>query len=98
MSEHTIESITAGESWGCRFRTQTFVNSQGQPIDTRNLQVGQPVKDGAPGWYEGFGVIQTRDTARKLVEVYDREHDRTWIVGWNDCWDIDAIEWVDTAE
>jgi hypothetical protein len=96
MSEaRTIDTITVGLSWGCRFRTQTFVNPEGHPIDTRNLQVGEPVKDGTPGWYEGFGVIQTRDTSRKLVEVYDQTYDRTWVVSWNDCWDIDEIEWVD---
>jgi hypothetical protein len=62
------------------------------------MAVGEPVKHGEPGWYEGFGVIQTRDRSRKLVEVYDREYDRTWIVGWDDCWDIDSVEWVDQED
>ena len=97
MKDHTIESITAGESWACRFRVQTFVDAQGQPVDTRNLQIGEAVKDAEPGWYEGVGVVQVRDRNHKLVELWDRDLDRTWVVGWDDCWDIDTVEWLDAA-
>ena len=91
--ELTIDTITAGESWACRFRVQTFVNSQGKPVDTTNLQIGEPVKDAEPGYYEGLGVIQIRDTANKLVELWDQTEQRTWVVSWRDCWDIDRVEW-----
>lgn len=95
MTEYTIESIVAGESWGCQFRVHTFVDKDGQPIDTTNLQVGQPVVGGEPGYYENFGVIQTRDTRKRLVEVYDPKQERTWIVGWDDVWAVDRVEWRD---
>lgn len=95
MTTLTIEDCTAGESWGCRFRAHTFVDSEGKPVSTKNLQIGQPVKNGKPGIYEGFGIIQKRDNEKRLVELWDNSADRTWVVSWQDCWDIDRIEWQD---
>lgn len=89
----TIEDCVAGESWGCKFRVHTFVNSKGQPVNTANLQIGQPVRGGKPGIYEGFGIIQKRDTHKRLVELWDDTVKRTWIVSWQDCWDCDRVEW-----
>jgi len=49
------------------------------------------------GDYEGFGFIRTRDTAQRLFEVEDTTKTRrTWIVSWDDCRDIDLVEWVET--
>lgn len=93
MTDIAIKDITVGESWACRFRVHTFVTEDNKPVDTRDLSVGETVKDGAPGYYEGTGVIQTRDCQKKLVELWDTELERTWIVGWDDCWDIDHVEW-----
>ena len=92
----TIADCTAGESWGCRFRVQTFVDSKGQPVNTTNLAIGQPVKGGKPGQYEGFGIIQKRDVQKQLVELWDESAKRTWTLSWQDCWDIDRIEWQDS--
>lgn len=96
MTELTIEDCTAGESWGCHFRMHTFVNKEGKPINTTNLAIGQPVKNATPGIYEGFGVIQKRDVEKRLVEIWDTELKRTWIVSWNDCWNIDRVEWQES--
>lgn len=96
MNAYTIENCTAGESWGCRFRIHTFVDSQGQPVNTQNLAVGQPVRDGKPGIYEGFGIIQKRDREKQLVELWDNSAGRTWIVSWQDCWDCDRVEWSES--
>lgn len=90
-----IKDLTVGESWACRFRTRTFINEQGEPVNTRNLNPGDSV-DGEPGDYEGFGAIAKRDNEKRLVEIVDLEHDGfTWVVSWDDCWDIDTVEWVE---
>jgi hypothetical protein len=89
-----IEDIKPGNSYACRFKVQTFVDSNGLPVDTRNIQIGEKVP-GLPGEYNGFGVIQVRDTANRLVEVWDTELNREWTVAWSDCWDVDTAEWID---
>lgn len=87
-----IEDITAGESWACHFRVRTFVNKDGKPVDTTNIQIGDPVP-GEPGDYEGFGLIAKRDSVKELVEIVDLSiEDKTWIVHWNDCWAVDKAE------
>lgn len=93
-----IEEIQAGKSYACKFRVRTFVDKDGKAVSTKNLQIGQTVPEGAqPGDYEGFGIISTRDTHKKLVEVVDQNIDnQTWIVGWDACWDVDEVEWVDS--
>jgi hypothetical protein len=90
-----IRDIEAGNSYACKFKVKTFVDSQGNPVDTRNLQVGEKVA-GLPGEYTGFGVIQVRDVDNRLVEVWDTELEREWTVGWEDCWDVDTVEWTDS--
>jgi hypothetical protein len=90
-----IEDITAGESWACHFRVKTFISEDGKPVDTRDIQIGDPVP-GTPGMYEGFGLIAKRDTAKELVEIEDLNvENKTWIVSWNDCWAVDRAEYVD---
>jgi len=44
---------------------------------------------------ELFGVIKTRDTERELAEIVDLETDTVYAVRWEDCWDIDEVEWRD---
>ena len=46
------------------------------------------------GWYEGFGLIQTRDSEKKLFEIIDQESNKKMIVPWDQCWDIDEAELV----
>ena len=92
-----IDEITAGESWGCRFRVRTFVDDQGRPVSTRNIPIGGKVP-GEPGTYEGWGVIARRDRDRKLVEIEDAElKDQTWVVSWDDCWAVDRVEYLAPA-
>lgn len=94
MSEYTMETITTGESWACKFKVKTFVTEDGKLFDTRNINIGEPIKGAAPGEYTSVGVIVKRDTSRRLVEVVDTaEENRTWVVSWDDCWDIDTVEW-----
>jgi len=44
---------------------------------------------------ELFGVIKTRDTKQKLAEILDVNSNDTYVVKWEDCWDIDEVEWRD---
>jgi len=44
---------------------------------------------------ERFGVIKTRDTEQELAEIVDVNSNDTYVVKWEDCWDIDEVEWRD---
>lgn len=92
MTEQTIHNITAGESWACRFRTTTFLDANGAPVKVSNLQLGQ-AHPGKPGLYESIGIIQVRDTAQGVVQLEDTQSHQQFVVDFEDCWDIDRIEW-----
>lgn len=89
----TLEEIVAGESWACRFKTTTFVNNEGKPVQAQ-LNIGQ-AHPGKPGTYEGLGVIEVRDTEKRLVQVYDVESHQRFTVNFDDCWDVDRVDWTD---
>ncbi|MGY8868746.1 MAG: hypothetical protein ACKVJK_24330 [Methylophagaceae bacterium] len=92
-----IKDIPAGESWGCRFRTTTFLDKEGTPVQANSLSMGQ-AHPGTPGEYEGIGVIQVRDTEAERVQLQDVETLRVFTVEFKDCWDIDTIEWTEAEE
>ncbi len=92
MTEQTIHNITTGESWACRFRTTTFLDSNGEPVKVTNLQMGQ-AHPGAPGEYTSIGIIQVRDKDREVVQLEDTRSHQQFVVDFEDCWDIDRIEW-----
>ena len=92
---YTIADITPGTSWACKFKVRTFLDTQGHPVNTSNIQLGETVP-GEPGEYTSFGLITVRDVTRKLVEIQDQAIDRTWIVNWADCWDLDTVEWTES--
>lgn len=89
-----IEDIEIGKSYACNFKVKTFVDENGDPVNTSKLTVGEQVP-GMPGEYEGFGVIVTRDASNRLVEIWDEEHKRSWIVTWDDTSNVDEVEWVE---
>lgn len=91
-----IEDIPAGTSWGCRFKTTTFVDAQGNPVVAANLQPGE-AHPGEPKLYEGIGVIQVRDTANRRVQLQDVNSLQMFTVDFDDCWDIDTIEWQEES-
>lgn len=94
MTEYTIENILEGESWGCKFRALQMVDDSGNLVDTSNLQPGQAV-DGTPKLYESWGVLETRDLEKRLVQVRDSKSQRLITCAWEDCWDVDRAEWSD---
>ena len=87
-----IEDIPAGESWACRFKTTTFLDASGKPVAVRNLQVGQ-AHPGTPGEYTSVGIIQVRDLDNRRVQLQCVETFEQFTVDFDDCWDVDIVEW-----
>ena len=85
-----IEDVTPGKSYGCKFKVSTMLDSNGKPAP--NLS-DTPLK--GPGEYEGFGVIQVRDSNSRFVELYDITSRKTFTVSFDDIWDVDEVEYVD---
>jgi hypothetical protein len=44
---------------------------------------------------EKFGIIKTRDSEHELVEIIEVDSEETYVVKWDDCWDLDEVEWRD---
>lgn len=88
-----IEQLEPGKSYACRFKTETFLNSEGYPVDAV-LQLGE-AHPGTPGTYTSVGIIRTRDLAQCRVELIDTQSQRTFVVSTDSVWDIDSVEWVD---
>lgn len=86
-----IEDIEVGKSYGCKFKVTTMLDTMGRPAP--NLS-DVPLK--GPGEYEGFGVIQVRDTNSRMVELYDTKSRKTFKVDFDNIWDIDEVEYVDS--
>ena len=97
MSEYTIESVTPGEPWGCRFRINTMLDELGNLVDTTNVQMGEGLPTGCqPGVYESIGVIRIRDADSEQLVVQDTVSPREFVVGYADVWDIDRVEYADS--
>lgn len=84
-----IEEVIPGNSYGCKFRVETMLDTLGRPAP--NLS-DIPLE--GPGMYEGFGVIQVRDTKGRLVELYDTTARKMFTVSFDDIWDIDTVEFI----
>jgi len=85
----TMLELEQGRSYACRFRATAMLDNKGEPAG-----IGSDDLVG-PGDYEGLGVIKIRDTEQKLVELEDTTTGRTFVVPFDDCWDIDDVEWTD---
>ena len=92
-----ITDIPAGSSWACRFRTTTFLDSTGRPVTARNLALGQ-AHPGTPGEYTSIGVIQVRDVDNRRVQLQCVESLQQFTVKFEDCWDVDRVEWQEADE
>jgi hypothetical protein len=85
-----ISDIEPGKSYACYFKTAELVDINGDPVIDRESQ-----KPARMVQREIFGVIKTRDPHQELVEIIDQETGKTYVVGWEDCWAIDEVEWND---
>lgn len=88
-----ITDCEPGVSYACKFRTTTFLDTAGTPVQAQLAQ-GQ-AHPGHPGVYESVGIIHIRDLEQNLVKVIDTSTKHTFVVSTKDVWDIDLIEWVD---
>jgi len=88
-----IEDITPGESYACKFRVETMLDTLGRPAP--NLS-DVPVK--GVGMYEGLGVLMQRDTEQRLVKLQDQKSSKEFVVSFDDIWDIDVIEWTEPLQ
>ena len=85
-----IEDITPGESYACKFRVKTMLDEHDRPAP--NL-TDTPLK--GVGDYEGLGVLMQRDTEQRLVKLKDQKSSKEFVVGYNDIWEIDTVDWVE---
>lgn len=89
-----MEDINVGETWACRFKVKTFIDPKtGAAVEEKNLAVGMPHK-GVPGDYEGVGLIQIRDNNTRIVQLLDTVSQITFKVNFDNCWDLDTVEWI----
>ena len=82
-----IQDITPGESYACKFRVETMLDTFGRPPGLSDT----PLK--GVGTYESVGVLMQRDVEQRLVRVQDEKSKREFVVSFDDIWDIDTVEW-----
>jgi hypothetical protein len=89
MSDYIdIQDITPGESYACKFRVETLVDDLGRPAPNLSDQPLAGTKV-----YEGIGLLVQRDLEQRLVKLQDEASQKTFIVSFDDIWDIDTVEW-----
>lgn len=84
-----IENIIVGESYACKFRVETMLDTFDRPAGLSDT----PVK--GLGMYEGLGVLMQRDPEQRVVKLKDEKSSKEFIVSYDDIWDVDVIEWTD---
>ena len=91
-----IEDVTPGNSYACKFRVKNIpLDEYGRPggmLSMADLPVARR------GDYEGIGVLMNRDTEKRLVELQDDRTKKTFVVSFDDIWDVDTVEWKDPLE
>lgn len=86
-----IKDIVPGNSYACKFRVETMLDTLGRPAP--NLS-DTPLQ--GRGLYEGLGVLMQRDLEQELVKLKDEKSSKEFVVGFDAIWDIDEIEWTDS--
>jgi len=85
-----IRDITPGESYGCKFRVQTMLDTLGRPAPNLSDTPLAGVQT-----YESFGLLKQRDVDQELVIVVDSSSNKEFVVGFADLWDIDTVEYTE---
>ena len=88
-----IEDVTPGQSYACKFKVRTLLDTLGRPAP--NLS-DQPLA--GEGNYEGFGFLMQRDMDQRLVKLKDDKSNKEFVVSFDDIWDIDTVEFEDEDE
>ena len=84
-----IENIVPGNSYACKFRVETMLDTFGRIPGLSDT----PLK--GVGIYEGVGILMQRDTEQRLVKLKDQKSSKEFVVGFDDIWEVDEIEWTD---
>ena len=87
-----IENIVPGNSYACKFRVETMLDTSGSIPGLSDT----PLK--GVGTYEGIGILMQRDTEQRLVKLKDEKSSKEFVVGFDDIWEIDEINWVDSLD
>ena len=87
-----IEDITPGNSYACKFKVETMLDTMGRPPGLSDTPLAG-VK-----MYEGLGGLVARDTEQRLVELQDEKSKKKFVVSFDDIWDVDTIDWVEPLE
>lgn len=87
-----IQDVEPGKSYACKFKVETMLDTYGRPPGLSDT----PLK--GPGLYEGFGVIEIRDSEKEMVQIVDEKSSKKFVVPFKDIWDIDTVDWVDPLD
>ena len=84
-----IEDVKPGKSYACKFRVETMLDTYGRIPGLSDT----PLK--GVGTYEGLGILMQRDSYQRLVKLQDEKSKKEFVVGFDDIWDVDEVEWND---
>lgn len=84
-----IEDVKPGKSYACKFRVETMLDTYGRIPGLSDT----PLK--GVGTYEGLGILMQRDSDQRLVKLQDEKSKKEFVVGFDDIWDVDEVEWND---
>ena len=87
-----IENIIPGNSYACKFRVETMLDTF---VRIPGLS-DTPLK--GIGTYEGIGILMQRDVEQRLVKLKDEKSSKEFVVGFDDIWEIDEIDWVEPLD
>ena len=85
-----IENITPGLSYACKFRVETMLDTFGRPPGLSDTPLA------GVQLYESLGILVQRDLDKRLVLVQDEQSKKEFVVSFDDIWDIDTVDWVDS--
>ena len=89
---YEMKDLVQGNSYACKFKVTTMLDTTGQPSGLSDT----PLQ--GPGEYESLGVIIIKDNATQLVKVEDTVSHKVFVVTFDDCWEIDDVDWKDPLE
>ena len=87
-----IENIVPGNSYACKFRVETMLDTFGRIPGLSDT----PLK--GVGTYEGIGILMQRDIEQRLVKLKDEKSSKEFVVGFDDIWEVDEIDWVEPLD
>ena len=87
-----IENIVPGNSYACKFRVETMLDTFGRIPGLSDT----PLK--GVGTYEVIGILMQRDIEQRLVKLKDEKSSKEFVVSFDDIWEVDEIDWVEPLD